>query len=274
MKLFSTSALFLLVGCNTDVIIHNRSRRHPHEHHHAEVQPISPAIRAAIAQMDPFSLTLEEVFVLGKVLRKGAPTLSQNRLTTAFQHMKPNDSELHAFYDLQQRLLQKAGDMHEGRLAILGLTKDTVADSSFFSDEARYYALRKEAAIQQTLDRDLEQKIAHEHPSLEGGAFLKSGQEPSRKVQETKGLEYFLDVRNMSFDQQWKLAEWMKLHPTANLSQRRFNNVLSRTRAPTVTELNHFHNLQQQALKGELDTPWIRRLMSTMWRNLTPDPDF
>ena len=56
--------------------------------------------------------------------------------------------------------------------------------------------------------------------AMKGPIRLKSGEDTDRPQKKSKGLQYFLDVRNMGFDQQWKIGEWFKLHPTARLTQR------------------------------------------------------
>ena len=125
---------------------------------------------------------------------------------------------------------------------------------------------------------------------------LKSGETElveSRPIRKSKGLEYFLDIRNMGFDQQWKIGEWFKLHPTARLTKRsvfrgfctnkqkklnhnshfsRLSNIFHNSRQPSIRELNAFHVTQQNALRGKIENAWTQRMMDTLWYNLTPDP--
>lgn len=205
MKVFSASTLCLLVAGHSY-----------HQHGTGSSGEINPAIRAAIAKMDPFEMSLNEVFVLSKILRKGADRLTESRLATAFAEIEPTEIELRAFYELQQRLLKRANNMDEARLAIVGLEKSTALDPTFFSDDSRMSLIRRDEMVRADLARDLEQSLV-EGPNV----GLKSGQDDdSRPVMKSKGLEHFLDVRNMGFDQQWKIAEWFKLHPTARLTKR------------------------------------------------------
>ena len=199
MKLFSTSLLCLFASAHG-------------------YQEIDPAVRASIAAMDPFQMSLKEVFILGKLLRKGADSLTSARLSQAFAQVKPTETELQAFYNLQQLLLKKATNMDEGRLALLGLEKSTIAYPDFFTVDTGLSDYRHGEMVRATLERETEKQL------MAGPlGHLKSGETElaeSRPIRKSKGLEFFLDIRNMGFDQQWKIGEWFKLHPTARLTKR------------------------------------------------------
>merc|ERR1712021_90502 len=277
MKVFSASTLCLLVA------------GHGHQHGASTTtssidsgREINPAIRAAIAKMDPFDMSLNEVFVLSKILRKGADRLTESRLATAFAEIVPTNIELRAFYELQQRLLKRAENMDEARLAIVGLEKSTAVDPSFFSEDARMKVMRGNEMVRAYIERDNE-NAAVKVTTDEDKVNLKSGQrlvdneyeeDEERPVMKSKGLEFFLDVRNMGFDQQWKIAEWFKLHPTARLTKRRLGNIMAHSRQPSMRELNAFHIVQQNALKGKIENAWTQKMLDTLWKNLAADPIF
>merc|ERR1711935_1120730 len=130
--------------------------------------------------------------------------------------------------ELQQRLLKRAENMDEARLAIVGLEKSTAVDPSFFSEDARMKVMRGNEMVRAYIQRDNENAAvdgAVKETTDEDKVNLQSGlvevdEEEERPVMKSKGLEFFLDVRNMGFDQQWKIAEWFKLHPTARLTKR------------------------------------------------------
>jgi len=277
MKVFSASTLCLLVA------------GHSYHQHGATTstsvdsgREINPAIRAAIAKMDPFDMSLNEVFVLSKILRKGADRLTESRLATAFAEIVPTEIELRAFYELQQRLLKRAENMDEARLAIVGLEKSTAVDPSFFSEDARMKVMRGNEMVRAYIQRDNENAAvdgAVKETTDEDKVNLKSGlvevdEEEERPVMKSKGLEFFLDVRNMGFDQQWKIAEWFKLHPTARLTKRRLGNIMAHSRQPSMRELNAFHIVQQNALKGKIENAWTQKMLDTLWKNLAADPIF
>ena len=198
MKIFSTSLLCLFASAHG-------------------YQEIDPAVKSSIAAMDPFQMSLKEVFILGKLLRKGADSLTSARLNQAFSQVKPTEIELQAFYNLQQLLLKKATNMDEGRLALLGLEKSTIAYPDFFTEDTGLSQYRQSSMLKAKLERETEKQL------MAGPlGHLKSGEatEDKRHIRKSKGLEFFLDIRNMGFDQQWKIGEWFKLHPTARLTKR------------------------------------------------------
>jgi len=211
--------------------------------------------------------------------------LTESRLATAFAEIVPTEIELRAFYELQQRLLKRAENMDEARLAIVGLEKSTAVDPSFFSEDARMKVMRGNEMVRAYIQRDNENAAvdgAVKETTDEDKVNLKSGQvdddvndeEEERPVMKSKGLEFFLDVRNMGFDQQWKIAEWFKLHPTARLTKRRLGNIMAHSRQPSMRELNAFHIVQQNALKGKIENAWTQKMLDTLWKNLAADPIF
>ena len=180
------------------------------------VQAMNADVKEAIAKMNPFALSLKEVFILGRLLRKGEEDMTMSRLSSAFANINPTKYELTAFYNLQQQLLKDATNMDEAKWAMVGLSKDTVVDTDFFSDDSQMAVLRSDEMVRAHLEQEVEKKLVNGP-----GGSLKSGStELERPVQKSKGLEFFLDIRNMGFDQQWKIAEWFKLHPTARLTRR------------------------------------------------------
>lgn len=180
------------------------------------VQAIQADVKEAIAKMNPFELSLKEVFILGRLLRKGEEDMTMGRLTNAFANINPTQYELTAFYNLQQQLLKNASNMDEAKWAMVGLTKDTVVDTDFFSDNSQMAVLRADEMVRAHLEQEVEKKLVN-GPS---GSLKSGATDLERPVQKSKGLEFFLDIRNMGFDQQWKIAEWFKLHPTARLTRR------------------------------------------------------
>ena len=180
------------------------------------VQAIQADVKEAIAKMNPFELSLKEVFILGRLLRKGEEDMTMSRLSNAFANINPTQYELTAFYNLQQQLLKNASNMDEAKWAMVGLTKDTVVDTDFFSDNSQMAVLRADEMVRAHLEQEVEKKLIN-GPS---GSLKSGATDLERPVQKSKGLEFFLDIRNMGFDQQWKIAEWFKLHPTARLTRR------------------------------------------------------
>ena len=180
------------------------------------VQAIQADVKEAIAKMNPFELSLKEVFILGRLLRKGEEDMTMSRLSNAFANINPTQYELTAFYNLQQQLLKNAANMDEAKWAMVGLTKDTVVDTDFFSDNSQMAVLRADEMVRAHLEQEVEKKLIN-GPS---GSLKSGATDLERPVQKSKGLEFFLDIRNMGFDQQWKIAEWFKLHPTARLTRR------------------------------------------------------
>jgi len=55
---------------------------------------------------------------------------------------------------------------------------------------------------------------------------------------------------------------------------RRLGNIMAHSRQPSMRELNAFHIVQQNALKGKIENAWTQKMLDTLWKNLAADPIF